>query len=75
MQMYHAITNAVTLGPNEVAEPPAPYSNPAPQMVQNRRSSKRKDGGSLADIEAIPEKHPQQISAEKPRPPVRPPQM
>ena len=51
MQMYHAITNAMTLGPNEVAEPPAPYSNPAPQMVQNRRSSKRKDGGSLADID------------------------
>lgn len=69
VQMYHSITNAMTLGPGEMLEPVS-YGQPVQQMLQNRRSSKRKDGGSIAEIEIVPEKHPQQISAEKPRPAV-----
>lgn len=68
-QLYHSITNAMTLAPGEALEP-VTYSNPAPQMLQNRRSSKRGDRGGVSEIEAIPEKHPQQVSAEKPRPAV-----
>ena len=70
MQMYHSITNAMTLGPGEMLEPMS-YGQPPQQMLQGRRSSKRGDRGGVMEIEAVPEKHPQQISAEKPRPLVR----
>ena len=66
--MYHSITHAMALGPGEMLEPVS-YGAPAPQMLQNRRASKRGDRGS-SDADLAPEKHPQQISAEKPRPAV-----
>ena len=69
MQMYHSITNAMTLGPGEMLEP-VTYGQPPPPMMQGRRSSKRGDRGGVAEIEAVPEKPPQQVSAEKPRPAV-----
>ncbi|CAK0750991.1 hypothetical protein CVIRNUC_002033 [Coccomyxa viridis] len=65
-KMYHSITNAMTLGPGEMLEPVS-YGVPAPQMLQNRRASKRGDRAG-SDVDLAPEKHPQQISAEKPRP-------
>ena len=68
MQMYHSITNAMTLGPGEMLVPVS-YGVPAPQMLQNRRASKRGDRAG-SDVDLAPEKHPQQISAEKPRPAV-----
>ena len=69
MQMYHSITNAMTLGPGEMLEPIS-YGQPPQQLTQSRRSSKRGDRGGVAEIEVVPEKPPQQVSAEKPRPAV-----
>ncbi|CAL5227755.1 g10774 [Coccomyxa viridis] len=66
-KMYHSITNAMTLGPGEMLEPIS-YGQPPQQLTQSRRSSKRGDRGGVAEIEVVPEKPPQQVSAEKPRP-------